>query len=491
MTSAKKTEAKKRTAKTAKVVPALTGRAAARTPRRALTAFPDSREKQSAAAKELRSAVPRSQLATLKLPADRDPLAILVAQNKDRLQSLLPLRRQRMAESPFAFFRGAAAVMASDLAQTPATGLQVAIGGDAHLSNFGLFASRDRDLVFDLNDFDEAAVGPWEWDLKRLVTSVVILGQDNAMNQEQINKVALKTTAAYRNALAGQASASALDRYYSRISAQDVIAQLKNEQKQLNAIAKKASKNTSQRALKKLAHSEKRGKWTITDQPPLTTRLPEFNLGAARTLTRDYLRSVPPDVAELLTQFKFQDGVLKVVGVGSVGTRCLLALLTDADGNPLFLQIKEATTSVIEKALGNGPRGSHGGRVVAMQKILQSSGDPFLGEFTDGDGRAYYVRQFRDMKGGVDIATLTTPKRLTQYATICATALARAHSQTGLAPIISAYLGSTDRSNVADSAIADFAFAYSEVNRADHQALLESDDAGWGSPSARLGQGAQ
>lgn len=453
---------------------------------------PAPRDQQRTAGTALRQTLSRRAQADLDLPEQRDPIAVLRRQNQNRLPELLPVRRERMSESAFAFFRGAAAVMADDLAHQPDTGVRIVICGDAHLSNFGLFASRDRDLVFDVNDFDEAAPGPWEWDLKRLLTSVVIAGQQLGLDADALRDQARGVARSYRSTLAELADTSALGRFYTQIKAAEVLADLDQNiggskagraaVAQAKKVVTKAAKNTSERALGKLAVQQTDGRWRITEQPPLTARLESLGQDAEQ-LAREYLHSVPADVAALLAQFTFQDAVIKVVGVGSVGTRCLLALFTDPDGSPLFLQIKQADASVIELATGDQPVLPHGRRVTSGQRILQASGDPFLGDLPDTADGGYYVRQFRDMKGGFEVSDLGTPGRLGAYTGLCAKALARAHAQSGLAATISAYLGASSAVNVADRAFVAFAEAYADVNRADHQLLLAASDADWYTPA--------
>lgn len=430
----------------------------------------------------LRSTTPRRTIAAFERRAEVDPIAILSAQNADRLRDLVPLRRERMSESPFAFYRGAAAIMAADLAGTPSSGLTVQICGDAHLSNFGLFASRDRELVFDVNDFDETNPGPWEWDLKRLVTSVVILAQAQGLDADAAHDAARQTAAAYRRRLAGYSAMPATERFFAMTKFDDILTAAKNldtghgEIKRVKKAATKARGNTSERALGKLTAVNDDGGVHIVDQPPLTTRVPGFDAETARQLAAQYLAGMPEDVAALLGQLSFQDSVIRVVGVGSVGTRCLLSLFTDADGAPLFLQIKEATASVLEPYTSPSEWDSPGHRVVAGQRMMQSTGDPFLGHFIGPAGRSFYVRQFRDMKGGVDPSTLTTAPEIVRYAAVCANSLARAHSQSGIGSAISGYLGSGD---VADGAFADFAVAYAAQNARDHAALLAASDEAW------------
>lgn len=452
---------------------------------------PASRADQHKSGKALRGKVSRSSQRSFVPSEGRDPVATLCAQNTDRVPDLVPLRRERMSESPFAFYRGAAAVMAADLANEPHTALQLQIGGDAHLSNFGVFASRDRDLDFDINDFDETATGPWEWDLKRLCASIQILGEQLGMKPKKLSKAVRSVATAYREDIAKLVQMSATDRYFMRIDALDLVGQIgKNGASKAGASdatksLQKATQNTSARALTKLATVEAGGGYRIVDQPPLTSRLPEFDHKKAAALAEDYKKSVPQDIQQIMEQFTFQDAVVKVVGVGSVGTRCLLWLFADADGGPLFLQVKEAVESVIEEHTEPSRWGYGGERVVAGQRIMQASGDPFLGNFTSSDGRSYYVRQFRDMKGGIDPTTLKRPRDIALYGRVCASALARAHSQSGLAPTISAYVGATPTTNVFDRAIADFAKAYAKQNALDLKALRAATDEQWYQPAKK------
>lgn len=339
-----------------------------------------SREKQLEFGRGLRDGMPRRRLAELSGEQRRDPIAELAAQNKSRIPSLVPVRRERMSESPFAFYRGAAAVMAADLAGTATTGVLIQICGDAHLSNFGLFASRERALLFDVNDFDETAVGPWEWDVKRLVTSMAILGHDFGMSDDDVRQTATKTAAAYRTRINELAQMSALERFYLKTTALEVLDLVSRLSKSASKLAtetvSKASRNTSHRALRKLTTTTVDGHYRIVEQQDIAVRVPEMGLSEAAAMVDEYFGSVPEDVVALLACHQFQDAVVRVVGVGSVGTRCYLALLTDADGSPLFLQMKEASASVVEAYFPQELRWEHGRRVVAGQRIMQASGGP-------------------------------------------------------------------------------------------------------------------
>ncbi len=441
------------------------------------------RDKQLALGRGLRDGMPRRRLGELTAQPGRDPIAILAAQNKARIPSLVPVRRARMSESPFAFYRGAAAVMASDLAVTASTGVLIQTCGDAHLSNFGLFGSRDRALLFDVNDFDETAVGPWEWDVKRLVTSVAILGDEFGMSGDAVRQTAIKTVAAYRTRMNELAQMCALDRFYLKTTALevlDLVARLsKSASKLATETVSKASRNTSHRALRKLTATTVDGHYRIVEQQDIAVRVPEVGLSEAAAMVDEYFGSVPEDVVALLACHQFEDAVVRVVGVGSVGTRCYLALLTDADGSPLFLQMKEASASVIEAYFPQELRLDHGRRVVAGQRIMQASGDPFLGYVSSAQRGSFYVRQFRDMKGAVEIASLTDPDDLALYGSLCAMTLARSHAQSGVPGVIAGYLGAGSDPNAADAAFADFAEAYTQLNRADHQRLLAASEEQW------------
>lgn len=442
---------------------------------------------QRAYGRGLRKRMGRRRLGELPIRPDRDPVAVLAAQNEKRIPALVPLRRQRMSESPFAFYRGAAAVMAADLAGSDCSGVLFQICGDAHLSNFGLFASRDRALLFDVNDFDETAVGPWEWDVKRLVTSVAVLGEELGIPADHVRTAATKTAVAYRQRMGELAEMSSLDRFYLKTTAEKVL-QLATRlstaaSKQAVETITKASRNTSERALKKLTTTTVDGHLRIVEQPYVAVRIPEVGLSEAASMVDEYLVSVPDDVVALLACYQFEDAVVRVVGVGSVGTRCYLALLTDADGSPLFIQLKEASASVIEPYFSQETGREPGHRVVAGQRIMQASGDPFLGHVSSRERGSFYVRQFRDMKGAVEIGSLTNPDDLASYGSLCAIALARAHSQSGVAGVIAGYLGAGLEPNVADKAFAQFAESYVRLNIEDHQRLLATSDAEWLTPT--------
>ncbi len=432
------------------------------------------------AGRHARKPVPRSSHGEWSPAEDRvDPVSVLTDQDRERLQWLVPVRHQRMAESAFAFYRGAAAIMAQDLAPTPVSGLAVQLCGDAHLANFGTFASPERRQVFDINDFDETLPGPWEWDVKRLAASFVLAARDNGY-PEQGEELAVAAAAGYRTAMAQLASASTMDVWYSQLS-YDLLMKAtpdKASRQRLKAGAKSARTKNSQKALTKLSETVD-GKLRIRSQPPLLEPLRDLKSKHESDQWRDqieasfhaYGASLQSDRAHLLRRFQIQDIALKVVGVGSVGTRCFLVMLTSHDhGEPLFLQIKEAVDSVLEAHLPASQFAEHGERVVAGQRLLQASSDSFLGWSAAQSGHQYYWRQFHDMKGSADVTTMS-PAQLGWYARVCAWSLAHGHARSGDALAINAYLGS---SNTFDEACGRFAVAYADQNEKDYQEFTQA-----------------
>jgi uncharacterized protein (DUF2252 family) len=440
----------------------------------------------------LRTDVPRRSQGVFE-PLDRDPLDILESQGSTRIPELVPIRYGRMMQTPFAFFRGCAALMAADLARGPITGPGVVSCGDAHVSNFGLFASPERRVLFDLTDFDEAGMGPWEWDLKRLAASVVVAGRDNGSGPDTVRDTARATVAGYRERLRQMVDLSVLERFYVHVDADSVLAaaKKKKDRKLVQRTVDQARRRTSDRTLDRLAVREDGGATTIIDQPPLTRRVAQVDREALEVLFEQYRGTVRADAAQVLSQFRLADFVLRVVGVGSVGTRCFVALLLGPDDEPLFLQIKEANRSVLETyggvtsilpdGLNKALAGHQGYRVVACQRVLQAQSDPFLGwisveeEGPEGPTTTdYYWRQFRDMKGSVDVSSLS-PSQLESYARLCAVLLARAHAQSPHGLTAAAYMG---RSGVFDEAIADWAVGYADQVERDHEALVKAARSG-------------
>jgi uncharacterized protein (DUF2252 family) len=419
-----------------------------------------------------------------------DPVAILEEQARSRVPELVPIRYGRMAVSPFAFFRGAAAVMSADLAVTPVSGLRVQACGDAHLSNFGAFAAPDRRLVFDLNDFDESLPGPWEWDVKRLAASFAIAGRENGLKRKQRAAAVLTAARAYREAMRDFAAQSNLEVWYSRLDVKAVMAEIEAEDPESvkrvrKGIAKARSKD-SLRALEKLTHVVD-GELRIVSQPPLIVPaeelMPEQETRDLREtfmhLLDAYRDSLPADRQHLLDGYRFRHIARKVVGVGSVGTRAWVVLLTGADdSDPLFLQAKEAEASVLEPYAGASRFRNHGRRVVEGQRLMQAASDIFLGWCPavglDGKDRDFYVRQLWDWKRSVEVERLTA-RGLETYGRLCGWTLARAHARSGDRIALASYLGSSD---TFDIAIAEFSESYADQSERDHAALVAAIDSG-------------
>ncbi|GGR94966.1 hypothetical protein GCM10010252_37100 [Streptomyces aureoverticillatus] len=427
--------------------------------------------------KAARKRATRSSHGTWIPSADRaDPVTVLERQAADRVQELLPIRYARMAASPLAFLRGAAAVMAGDLATQRNTGLTVQLSGDAHLLNFGVFASPERNLLFDLNDFDETYPGPFEWDVKRLAASVAVAAGERGDGEDRAHAAALAAVTAYRKGMRRLARKGELDVWYERMDARDLLPLIDSARHRERAEARldRARRRTSLQALGKLTELVD-GRRRIIHDPPLLEPAGPPDIAALRKIFGDYRSTLAEERRLLLDRYRFVDAARKVVGVGSVGTRCFVVLLTGRDsGDPLFLQIKEAVHSVLEEHLPTGPHVHPGHRVVAGQRLLQAAGDIFLGWMTGPQGRAYYWRQLRDMKGTLDLTTLD-PAELHAYARLCGTALARAHARSGDRIAIAAYLGGAD---TFDRATAEFAVRYATQNTQDHEALRNAIEAG-------------
>ena len=403
-------------------------------------------------------------------PVDRaDPVAVLERQGRDRLPELLPIRYGRMAASPFAFLRGSAAVMAADLASRPHTGLTVQLCGDAHLLNFGLYASPERALLFDLNDFDETFPGPFEWDVERLAASVAVAGRTNGHAEAKVRRAALEAVAAYRTAMRRLARRDELAVWYERIDADSLLPLVRSASRRRHVASSltRARRRTSLQALGKLTEVVD-GRRRIIHDPPLLEPAGASDMASLRKIFSDYRSTLSEERRLLLDRYRFVDAARKVVGVGSVGLRCFVVLLTGRDqSDPLFLQIKEARKAVWEEHLPHGPYVHPGHRVVAGQRLLQAASDIFLGWMSGPQGRAFYWRQLRDMKGSADVAGMS-PAELLGYARLCGTALARAHARSGDRIAIAAYLGGAD---TFEQAVADFALAYADQTAADHAAL--------------------
>jgi uncharacterized protein (DUF2252 family) len=443
---------------------------------------------REARGKTARGQVPRATHADLELGSDRDPVAIVDEDTPSRVPELVPIRYGRMLVSAFTFYRGAAGLMANDLAATKSSGLNAQLCGDAHLSNFGGFASPSRDLVFDLNDFDETLPGPFEWDVKRLATSFEIAGRDRAFDKRERQAAVLASIRAYRESMREFAAMSNLAVWYSRLNTADLVERLRREQskKQAKAVeraAAKAQTKDSMKAFNKLTH-EVNGERRIISDPPLIVPIEELVDAERReditagvlTLYHGYRRTLQADRRRLLEEFRYVDLARKVVGVGSVGTRCWILLLLGRDDNdPLFLQVKETGPSVLERHHGRSQFRNHGQRVVEGQRLMQAASDIFLGwirnkEGLDGKARDFYVRQLWDWKTSADLETIL-PRGLELYAQACGWTLARAHARSSDRIAIATYLGKSD---VFDRAVADFAVKYADQNERDYRALVEA-----------------
>ncbi|MGW5640634.1 DUF2252 domain-containing protein [Streptomyces sp. NPDC003832] len=427
--------------------------------------------------KDARKRVPRSAHALWLPSVDRpDPVGVLERQGRDRLPELLPVRYGRMSASPFAFLRGAAAVLAADLAASPHTGLTVQLCGDAHLLNFGLYASPERRLLFDLNDFDETFPGPFEWDVKRLAVSVAVAARENGHSETDVHRSALAAGAAYRTGIRRLAGLGELDVWYEHIDADSLLAFARGARgrRRVGATLTRARRRTSLQALGKLTETVD-GRRRIILDPPLLEAAGASDTAALRKIFSDYRSTLSEERRQLLDRYRFTDAARKAVGVGSVGTRCFIVLLAGRDADdPLFLQIKEARRSVLEEHLPAGPYVHPGRRVVAGQRLMQAAGDIFLGWMTGPQGRAYYWRQLRDMKGSVEVAAMG-PGELRRYARLCGTALARAHARSGDRIAVASYLGG---SGTFERAVADFAMSYADQTATDHAALRAAVAAG-------------
>jgi uncharacterized protein (DUF2252 family) len=445
---------------------------------------------RAAAGKAARAAVPRSSHGEWQSSNDRpDPVALLEEQGESRVPELVPIRYGRMLVSAFTFYRGAAYLMASDLAHTPNSGLTVQLCGDAHLSNFGAFAAPDRRLVFSLNDFDETLPGPFEWDVKRLAASFAVAGRDNNFDEKERRQVNVAVGRAYRKAMSDMAQKKTLDMWYTRIDVDDIRREWHADAnpKQVKRFEKnlaKARSKDAMRALDKLVEIVD-GKPRLISDPPLIVTvedlLPDVEAHQVeewmRASIRNYRRTLQGDHRRLLERFRYAGAARKVVGVGSVGTRAwILLMLGNDNADPMFLQCKEAQTSVLEPFLGKSRFASHGQRVVEGQRLMQSASDIMLGWVrttgVDGVERDFYVRQLWDGKGSAIVEAMN-PAGLERYAKICGWTLARAHARSGDAVAISGYLGSGD---VFDRAIATFAETYADQNEHDHAALQQAVD---------------
>jgi uncharacterized protein (DUF2252 family) len=405
----------------------------------------------------------------------RDPIEILLESNTGRLAELVPIRFGRMAASPFAFLRGSASVMTADLAAVPTTGLEVQACGDCHLMNFGLFATPERNVVFGLNDFDETMRGPWEWDLKRLVASFIVAARDVRLDDDQAREIAAHAVRAYRERMWDFSAMNPLDVWYDRLdmATENAKEPDKAVRKRREKLEEQARRRVAEHLFPKLLTS-KGGRMRIADQAPLIFHMPDLTEEAVHGFLDAYRTSLADDRRVLFDRYRYEDAAIKIVGVGSVGTRCFVALFTSADGHPLLLQVKEANNSVMAPYLARSRGAVHNGkRVVVGQHLMQPASDIFLGWGKGPAGRDFYVRQLRDMK--LSIALTTDRVQFMNYAKYAGLALARAHANTGSAAAIAGYLGT---GNKVDKAFTQFGVAYADQTERDHKALVEAIDAG-------------
>lgn len=439
------------------------------------SSLPSLRSARAQQGKALRQQVPRSEHANWKVHTKRrDPVAIVVETDRGRIPALIPIRHARMAQSPFAFLRGSAAMMAFDLAHSPTTGIRVQACGDCHLMNFGAFATPERRVIFDINDFDETLPGPWEWDIKRLAASVMVAGRYRGFAERQCAEAVLTAVCAYRENLAEYCTWPELQLWYARIDAEQVVAKA-SKARPLRPGADadtRAAAHMSARLLPKLTELSS-GKRRIKDEPPLLyhpRRAAAFSREIRAALHR-YRASLPPERRALLDRYEVIDAAMKVVGVGSVGTFCAVALLQADVDNSLFLQLKQARSSVLEPYAGKSSYLNQGQRVVVGQHLMQSASDMFLGWSRIGKPPIdFYFRQLRDMKISVNLDTLPLAEFIS-YAHYCGWAVARAHAKTGDAAMISGYLG---RSDAFDEALRRFAHRYADQTERDHAALVKA-----------------
>jgi uncharacterized protein (DUF2252 family) len=433
-----------------------------------------SRTDRKANGKAMRLAVPLASHAAWQAPPHRrDPIELLIESGVGRVPELLPIRYGRMLQSPFTFYRGAAAIMTADLAGLPKTGIQVQACGDCHLVNFGSFATPERRQIFAINDFDETLPAPWEWDIKRLVASFVVAGRNNGFSNDESREAALACVRSYRERMREFSKMQALEVWYFSIDMDTVLEIIEDD------IAKERAKKRFAKARNRDVMDEdfptmvtfENGEHRIRDNPPLIFHLQTEEAIAANARVREtfnrYRDTLADDRRVLLDRYEFKDIAMKVVGVGSVGTRCSIALLMGGAEEPLFLQVKEARTSVLEPYAGRSEYANNGERVVMGQRLMLSASDIFLGWVEGKEGNHFYIRQLRDMKLK-PLVELFTPSVMNQYADLCGWVLAHAHARSGDAAKIAGYLGKKEDF---DEALADFAEAYADQNEQDYKAL--------------------
>jgi uncharacterized protein (DUF2252 family) len=436
-----------------------------------------SRDQRIADGQAIRDTVPRHSHAAWKRPdKHRDPISILKASNRGRLPQLVPVRYGRMLRSPFTFLRGSAGLMAHDLATTPTTGIRVQACGDCHLLNFGLFATPERNLIFDINDFDETLPAPWEWDVLRLAVSFVVGARDNHLTDKQAKAAAVECVRAYRERVRECSKMSPLEVWYDRLDARTIVDMAPNAKirKFREELMERAQQRIGDYLYPKIS-GEVGGRRRLIDQPPVLFHLSArgFERNVREALVT-YRSSLPDERRVLFDRYRMEDIAIKAVGIGSVGTQCFVGLFFSAENHPLLLQFKEACRSVLEPYAGQSLHENHGQRVVTGQRLMQSASDIFLGWTRGRFGRHFYVRQLRDMKMSAPIEGATAEQHML-YAELCGRTLGHAHAKSGDAALISGYLGKSD---AFDQAIGEFAIAYADQNEKDHAALVAAVKAG-------------
>ncbi len=436
------------------------------------------RQDQYKAGKELRKKISRKSQADFKRPGKRDTvLNMIKASNYDRIPELIPIRHFRMSQSPFAFYRGTASLMAYDLFHQPHTEQPVQAIGDCHLMNFGGFATPERAMVIDANDFDETHPAPWEWDVKRLATSFVLAARNKNLAEDDAKNIATALTTSYRQNMFEFADMNMLDLWYMKFDLKLLRAKARNNALKtlIDEALKKANQQTQQKVFYKIT-TNVLGSFEITDQPPLIYHPIDVKKEHAMIaiFMEKYIETLQPDRRWLISNYKVVDVALKVVGVGSVGTRCMVVLLMNSKDEPLFLQVKEARQSVLEKYTRPSAYAHHGQRVVEGQRLVQAASDIFLGWSTGPNGRAFYFRQLRDRKIAPDI-DLLNKQNLAAYAETCGRMLARAHAKTGNPSLLCGYMGNSDSF---DTAVTDFSIAYADQTEKDYEDFMKAIKAG-------------
>lgn len=436
-----------------------------------------SRKERMRAGESLVEGMPHSSHAVWKPPRKhRDPIDILEESNRYRLPSLVPVRYGRMLRSPFTFLRGSSGLMAYDLATTPNTGIQVQACGDCHLLNFGLFATPERNLIFDINDFDETTPAPWEWDIKRLAISFAVAARGNRLTDKEAEASAVECVRAYRERLRECSKLSPLEVWYDRLDAQTIVDMAPNAKvkKTREQLIEKAKTRVGDYLYPTIS-GEVGGRRRLIDQPPILFHIYEKDFEQRVYMAlEDYRLSLPHERRVLFDRYRLEDIALKAVGIGSVGTYCFVGLFFSAENHPLLLQFKEACPSVLEPYAGKSVYENHGQRVVTGQRLMQSSSDIFLGWTQGQKGRDFFVRQLRDMKMSAPIEGASA-EQMKMYAELCGLTLARAHAKSGDAALISGYLGKSD---TFDQAIGEFALTYADQNAKDHAALVAAEKSG-------------